>query len=130
MKDRSVPRAVAVALHGIVGVNALAGAWYALGGAPGVSTDWLARTPFHDYRIPGAILGTVVAGSQLDAAAAYARRAPDAGTRAGVAGAVLLGWIGIQLALIGYRSPLQPLIIGCAIGQLEPARHARILGCP
>ena len=58
-----------------MGLNAVAGAWYAIGGAPDVPIEWLEGTPFDDYVIPGLVLGGVVGGTQLGAAFALARRA-------------------------------------------------------
>lgn len=59
---------------GTAGVAALAGAWYALGGAPDVPTEWLDGSPFADYRVPGLILGGDYAPASL--AAAWATAAP------------------------------------------------------
>src|SRR5687768_13830790 len=63
---RPVPlplRASLVALLALVGVNALAGGYYAVSGAPGVPVEWLRGTPFQSYLIPGLILFCVVGGS-------------------------------------------------------------------
>jgi hypothetical protein len=109
---------VLAALHGVMAVNAVGGAWYALGGAPNVPREWLEGTPFDDYRIPGMILGTVVAGSQVAACVALLRRTRHARRTSQAASGVLLGWIGTQLAMIGYRSPLQPIVLTWALGSL------------
>jgi hypothetical protein len=109
-----------------MGANALAGAWYAVAGAPGVPTAWLSRTPFDDYRIPGMVLGTAVGGSQLLASALLARGAPSAKRASVAAGAVLLAWIVVQLAMIGYVSPLQPIVLAWALTTLGLA--ARLPG--
>jgi hypothetical protein len=105
-------------MDGVMGANALAGAWYALGGAPGVPTAWLSRTPFDDYRVPGVTLGSVVGGSQLLASVALWRGAPSAKRASVAAGTVLLAWIGVQLAMIGYVSPLQPFVLAWALATL------------
>ena len=96
-------------------LNAIGGAWYALGGAPEVPTQWLNGTPFGSYVIPGLVLGAVVGGSQIAAAVAGWRRHPRARTLSLLAALVLLAWIVIQLALIGYHSALQPIVLVWAI---------------
>src|SRR5919199_3584570 len=63
-----------IALNAAAGASALAGMWYALGGAPNVPREWLDGSPFRDYRTPGLILGGVYAPVSLAAAAALWRR--------------------------------------------------------
>lgn len=67
-----------VALHAATGISAVGGAVYALAGAPAVPTDWLKGSPFRSYAVPGAVLGTTVAGSQLLAALTTAALVLDA----------------------------------------------------
>jgi hypothetical protein len=103
------------ALHAVTGVSAVGGAIYALGGAPDVPTDWLAGSPFDSYVVPGLILGGAVAGSQLAAAVLVARDHRRARAASLGASGTLLAWIGAQVAVIGLRSPLQPLMAGVAL---------------
>jgi hypothetical protein len=84
-------------------LNAFGGGYYGLAGASGVPTEWLAGTPFSDYTVPSVILFVVVGGSFL------------AGTVAVFAGAIVLIWIAVQVAIIGYVSWMQP---ATAIGGL------------
>ncbi|MFB3739430.1 MAG: hypothetical protein ACE14W_10775 [Candidatus Velamenicoccus archaeovorus] len=66
--------------------------------------DWLERTPFDSYVIPGVILAVAVGGSAA-AATATTVLAPAAGGWVSVAaGFVLLGQIGGELALL--RQPI------------------------
>jgi hypothetical protein len=104
----------------LVGLNAIGGMAYALAGAPGVPTNWLEGSPFASYRVPGVYLGTVLGGSCLLAAFAAARNDRRARPAALVSSAAVLSWIAAQLAIIGYRSPLQPAIAagGAAVGYL------------
>lgn len=106
-----------VALNAIAGVAALGGARYALGGAPDVPPQWLEGSPFRDYRVPGIILGGVYAPASLAAAWAVWRRHPRAGEVALAAGAIQVGWIGAQVAIIGARSFLQPTM--AAVGLVD-----------
>ena len=96
-------------------LNAFAGGYYGLSGAAGVPIEWLAGTPFSDYTIPSLILFVVVGGSLLVATVAVFARARIARAAALAAGAILLVWIAVQVAMIGYVSWMQP---ATAIGGL------------
>jgi hypothetical protein len=107
-------RRLIAAIDAIVGINALGGMAYALGGARAVPTEWLKRSPFSSYRIPGLYLGAVVGGSCLLAAWAAARDDRRARPAALASSGLMLSWIAAQLQIIGYRSPLQPAIAATA----------------
>jgi hypothetical protein len=109
MTHRQAEIAVA-AIAGATAVNAVGGAVYGLGGASAVPREWLAGTPFDDYRVPSAVLGAGVGGTAAVAGAAAWRGSALAPPATIAAGAVLTGWIAGQVALIGLRSPLQPLM--------------------
>jgi uncharacterized membrane protein (UPF0136 family) len=98
-------------------VNAFAGGYYGLSGAPGVPLEWLEGSPFSDYTIPSLILGVVVGGTLGFAALAVLAGRRFAGRSAFVAGAIVLGWIVVQVSIIGYVSWMQPatLVAGLAI---------------
>lgn len=100
-----------VALLGFVALNAFGGGGYGLWGAEGVPTEWLQGSPFHDYFIPSLILFVGVGGSCALATVAVLRRFRLARPIALFAGAVLLGWIAVQVAIIGYVSWLQPAMV-------------------
>jgi len=89
-------------------INAFAGGWYGLSGAPGIPVEWLNGSPFPNYFIPSVILFVVVGGSFAVAAAAVFARWRLARTSALFAGAIVLVWIAVQLAIIGYVSWMQP----------------------
>ena len=93
-------------------LNAVGGSIYGLTGAKHVPVRWLEGSPFRDYRVPSLILGVAVGGSSARAAVAAWRGEESAGDRSILAGSVLLGWIAAQVAIIGYRSILQPLMAG------------------
>lgn len=98
------------AIEGVVAVNAFGGMVYALGGASTVPTEWLRGTPFESYVVPGLYLGVVVGGTCLGAAWIALRRPDRARAAAFGASAATVSWILAQVAMIGYRSPLQPLV--------------------
>ncbi|MES1183372.1 MAG: hypothetical protein ABUL60_06125, partial [Myxococcales bacterium] len=88
--------------------NAFGGGWYGLSGASGVPKAWLAHTPFQDYFVPSFVLLIVVGGALGSAALAVLLRAAFARRAAFAAGGILLAWIVVQVAIIGYVSWLQP----------------------
>src|SRR3954452_12210390 len=103
------------AIESLVAVNALGGMAYALGGAPAVPEEWLDDTPFGSYLVPALYLGVVVGGSSLAAAYATIRDPRRARVAAFGSSAVMVSWIVAQVAVIGYRSALQPLLAATAV---------------
>jgi hypothetical protein len=102
-------------LLGFGAINAFAGGYYGLSGAPGVPLDWLAGSPFKNYFIPSVILLVVVGGALSFAAVALLARARLARVSAVVAGMLVLVWIAVQLAIIGYVSWMQPATLVAGI---------------
>lgn len=91
------------------GLAAVAGGVGLVGGGIRFPSDWLSGTPFSGYTAPGLILGGVVGGSALVAAAMTLLASRMAGALASaIAGAVMIGWIVGEVALIGYVSWMQP----------------------
>jgi hypothetical protein len=108
---RPTSRWVRFCLGGVlsfVALNALGGGYYGLAGAQGVPREWLAGSPFPDYFVPSLVLLAVVGGSCLIAASAVFARHRTGRLTALTAGTIVLGWIGVQLTIIGWRSWLQP----------------------
>ncbi len=99
----------------LVAINALGGGIYGLTGAKDVPTTWLKGSPFHDYVVPSIILVVCVGGSALLAAFAVFRRHRLRLKAAYSCGVVLMLWISVQLAIIGFVSWLQPAIINMAV---------------
>src|SRR5215204_6547998 len=89
-------------------VNAFGGGYYVLSGAKGVPTEWLSGSPFPAYFVPSLILLVVVGGSFIVAAIAVFTGLRIARLAALTAGSVVLGWLAVQLAIIGYLSWMQP----------------------
>jgi hypothetical protein len=65
--------------------------------------------------VPSLILFGVVGGSLLAAAIAVFARARVARLGAYAAAAVVLGWIAVQLAIIGYVSWMQPVTLAAGV---------------
>ncbi|MGE3671279.1 MAG: hypothetical protein AB7K71_16540 [Polyangiaceae bacterium] len=95
--------------------NAIGGGIYGLIGAPGLSKELLAHTPFESYFVPSLVLLLVVGGSALLAAGAGWRKAMHTRALSRLAAAILAGWILAQVAWIGYVSWLQPTMLGVAV---------------
>ena len=106
-------------------VNAFGGGYYGLSGAKGVPTEWLKGSPFPDYFVPSLILLVVVGGSFIVAAMAVFAGLRIARFAALAAGLVVLGWLAVQLAIIGYVSWMQPTtaiagVLVLVLGSLLP----------
>jgi nitroimidazol reductase NimA-like FMN-containing flavoprotein (pyridoxamine 5'-phosphate oxidase superfamily) len=95
-------------LLGFGALNAIAGGYYGLSGAEGVPIEWLDGSPFADYFIPSLILLVVVGGSFLIASIAVLAGRRISRTAAFAAGTIVLAWIAVQVAIIGYVSWMQP----------------------
>lgn len=95
------------ALHAVLGVLAVA-AGQALARDPSgdplrFEVEWLDGSPFPDYRVPGLFLTVVIGGANLVSAALLGRRDPLAPLASLGTGILLLVWIAIQTAIIGFR---------------------------
>ena len=95
-------------LLGFAALNAFAGGYYALAGAEGVPTEWLNGSPFQNYFIPGLILFIIVGGIFLTAAIAVFAQLRIARRTTFSAVLILFIWLGVQIAIIGYVSWMQP----------------------
>ena len=110
-------------LESLIAVNAVGGMAYALGGASGVPQEWLDKSPFDSYVIPGLYLGVVVGGTCLAAACTTVRHPGHTRVAGLTSAAVTLTRILAQVAVIGYRSPLQPLVAAAGLGLGYLAAH-------
>lgn len=118
-------RALSV-LQGLVALNAFGGGAFGLAGAPGLPPEWLAGSPFSSYLIPSLVLIVAVGGVHLVAAVRVWQRHPHARPLSVGAGAILGGWIAVQVAIIGYVSWLQPAMGVVAL--IELAFAVMLLG--
>jgi hypothetical protein len=118
---------VIAGLAGATAANALGGAVYGLRGARAVPREWLRGSPFSDYTLPSAVLGAGVGGTSTAAAAAAWRGSDRAPASAMISGAALGAWIFAQVAVIGLRSPLQPVM--AAVGVALTGLGRRLARC-
>lgn len=100
-------RRALIALHVILGISAVgAGGAFVRdtsGAALGMTADWLGGSPFRDYLIPGLFLTLVIGGANLGSAFLLWRRHPAAPVASLLTGILLLMWVGVQTAIIGFR---------------------------
>jgi len=90
-------------------MSAFGGGLFGLLGAPGVPLELLAGTPFRGYWFPSLFLFGAVGGSLAWAAVAVRAEHARAGLLALGAGLLLVAWIAVQVAAIGFLSWLQPV---------------------
>jgi hypothetical protein len=114
----------AIALEILLGVGAIGGGLALMVGPNGeilpLPVSALAGSPFANYFVPGAILFTIIGLGPLGAALLAWRRHPVAPLLAFATGAVLLIWLGVEIAIIGYASkpPLQALYLAHGVAMV------------
>lgn len=86
-----------------------------MAGAEDVPREWLEGSPFEDYFVPGLVLFAVVGGSLLGAAVAVFADLRLARGASFMAGGIVLAWLAVETAIIGYVSWMQPatMVGGC-----------------
>ena len=101
----------------VVAANAVYGGVALAVDGMGMPAEWLDRLPVDTWTWPGVALLATVALPQLVAAWLVWRRHPLAPVAGLLAGAGLVLWIGVQLAVLQRYFFLQPVIAG--LGLLE-----------
>jgi hypothetical protein len=111
----------AIVLDLFLGVGALGGGAALMVGPQGeiipLPVSALTGSPFANYFVPGAILFVMLGIAPLAAAVLTWRRHRVAPLMAFVVGAVLLTWLVVQIAIIGYSNnpPLQAMYLALGI---------------
>ena len=102
-----VLRWLLIALHTVLGVAAVAAGQAFVrdpgGTALGMTTEWLDGSPFPDFRFPGLFLAIVIGGTNLITALLLFRRQPDSPLASFGTGLLMVAWVAIQTAIIGFR---------------------------
>jgi hypothetical protein len=126
ISNRSAVRTL-VALVIFGALSCLAGAILAIAAnGGGVPVEYLTKSAFSSYLVPGLILGLVVGGTQAAAAAALLARRRAALLLSAVAGFGMLIWIFVELSVIQHYSWLQAVYFG--LGGLELLLVLALLG--
>lgn len=117
-------------LMALVALNAIGGGIYGLTGASGVPKEWLNGSPFETYFVPSLILLFVVGGSSCAASLGLFLKYRHAMKMSLIAAMILITWIVVEIAIIGYVSWLQPAtgLIGIWIGWLAKLAHKSVDG--
>ncbi len=127
-----------VALHTLLGVGAVAAGQAFVrdpsGSALGMSVDYLDGSPFPDFRIPGLFLAAVIGTANLVSAVGLWWRHPLAPLLSLATGLLLVIWVIIQTAIIGFRHWSQliwwiifPLVAVIAAALAHSERRGRTL---
>jgi hypothetical protein len=98
--------------------NAFGGGLYGMTGAEGVPVEWLEGSVFKNYIIPGMVLFFVIGGAFTFAAVAVFARLRIARKATITAIALVLFWLAVQMAIIGYVSWMQPFTAVIALVML------------
>lgn len=124
-EGRGVSRVALAVLEAFTAVGAYVGGYTLVTGGYDMPEELLDSTPFASWTWPGTLLVLVVALPMTVAVVleiAGARRAFTASVSAGV---LLVGWILVQMAVIGYQMFLQPamLVVGLLVVLLAYLAH-------
>lgn len=113
----------AIALQGVTALGALAGVQGFLSGAfdPLVAELHEAWPLVDGPVLPALALGALVGLPHVGALVLGLRRDDRAPVVGVGVGAVLLGWVTVQLPLIGWSSPIQWLFLGVGIAEIAAA---------
>lgn len=115
MRERDI-RIALIVVDLFLAVSAIVGAIGLVVGFMNIPPGVLHGTPFADFTVPALLLGIVVGGSALAAAATavFGPRRYETLASAG-AGCIMAGWMIIEVALIGLGSWLQPLYLAVGL---------------
>ena len=89
-------------------INAFGGGYYGMSGAKDVPVEWLEGSPFHNFFLPGLILFVCVGGSALVSGILVFKRHNFARKATFICVLIVLVWLIVQVAIIGYVSWMQP----------------------
>lgn len=93
----------------LLALNAFGGGVYGMAGAKRIPTEWLQNSPFTSYFIPGMFLFVVIGGLSFLASIAVFKEHPFAIMISFSCAILVLVWLSIQVLIIGYVSPMQPI---------------------
>lgn len=83
----------------------------------GMQIQWLNGTPFGNYFWPGLVLFSVNGLGNTAGFVCSLRKKCASPLLGAVLGVIMMGWIAVQVSLIGYKSFLQPLYFTTGVFQ-------------
>jgi len=92
----------------LIALNAFGGGYYGIAGARNIPVEWLQSSPFRNYFIPSMVLFVVVGGLSLVSAILVFKRHRLARKLSFFTVIIILCWLAVQVAIIGYVSWMQP----------------------
>ena len=112
-------RTIAISLLILTGISAVLGGWGFVADPSGetlqMSLDWLERSPFSNYFIPGLILMVILGFGSLLAALICIRKSKSYPLWVIAFGAILIVWISTQILMIRMLHWLQFLYGGIGL---------------
>lgn len=99
----------------LLGINALGGGIYGMMGAEAVPTAWLKGSFLNSYFVPALILFSCVGIPAVLASVAVFKQHSSDRKLSFSSAIITLLWILIQMAIIGYVSWLQPVVLATAV---------------
>jgi sterol desaturase/sphingolipid hydroxylase (fatty acid hydroxylase superfamily) len=112
---RRVSRGLLIGMELVVGANAVYGGIGLMVNGLGMPKEWLARTPFDSWLLPGIFLLLIVAVPMLAAAVAELARSPLAHLGSLAAGIMQICWIGAQVLILQRYFFLQPVLLAAGV---------------
>ena len=92
----------------LVALNAFGGGYYGMAGAENVPVEWLQGSPFRSYFIPSLFLFVIVGGLSSFSAILVFKKHRLARKLSFLTAIIILCWLAVQVAIIGYVSWMQP----------------------
>jgi hypothetical protein len=108
-------RSVLIGVEALIGANAVYGGVGLMRDGMGMPSEWLDRTPFESWRLPGVFLLVVIALPMFGATAAEILRSRWAYLASVIAAVCQLGWILAQVAVLQRYFFLQPVLFGAGL---------------
>ncbi len=99
----------------LLAITAFAGGYYGMTGAKDIPVEWLDGTPFSSYFLPSLFLFLVIGGTCLFATIAIFKSHPLGTKIAFLSATIIILWLIIQVAIIGYVSWMQPATASIAL---------------
>lgn len=106
------------AILAFIALNAFGGGYYGMSGAKDIPLSWLEGSPFANYLVPSIFLFAAIGGLAATSSILVFKHHRLAYNASVLTSIVLLLWLSIQVAIIGYVSWMQPFTALLSLGVL------------